>query len=48
MRANYFIGKATGQDPTVILCPIVGGNSNKTTVAVMSQTKPKVHIDTVR
>ncbi|CAG9761943.1 unnamed protein product [Ceutorhynchus assimilis] len=44
MRANYFIGLISGQNPADVQCPIVGGISKNCLVACVSQSRPgKVH-----
>ncbi|EFA02020.1 malate dehydrogenase [Tribolium castaneum] len=42
MIANTFIAEHTNQNPADVLCPIIGGLSPKTTIPVLSQTKPNV------
>lgn len=41
MRTNAAIAAYTGQNASEILCPIIGGLSNKCMVPVLSQSRPK-------
>ncbi|XP_044254530.1 malate dehydrogenase-like [Tribolium madens] len=45
MIANTFIAEHTNKDPGEVLCPIIGGLSPKTTIPVVSQTKPNVQFN---
>lgn len=43
MRANHHIAVETGLDAADVLCPVIGGLSTDSAVAILSQARPKGH-----
>lgn len=43
VRANAFIGEASGVDPSKVNLPVIGGHSGVTIIPLLSQCKPAVN-----